>query len=139
MRATCPTHLILLDFTTRTVLCKEYKSLSFQLCNFLHSPVASSLLGPNTLLNTLFSNNLSLRSSLNVSDQVSHPYKATAKIISYETKYQDDTFYGASAAPTPEVRTFSVLELIMGRNAKFMKIRQSVTLNRQFQTHIMTP
>jgi hypothetical protein len=40
-----------------------------------------SLLGPNTLLNTLFSNTLSLRSSLNVRDQVSHPYKATGKII----------------------------------------------------------
>jgi hypothetical protein len=37
--------------------------------------VTSSLLGPNTLLNTLVSNTLSLRSSLNVSDQVSHPYK----------------------------------------------------------------
>ena len=44
------------------------------LCNFLHSPVTSSLLDPNTLLNTLFSNTVSLRSSLNVSDQVSHPY-----------------------------------------------------------------
>jgi hypothetical protein len=33
-----------------------------------------SLLGPNILLNTLFSNTLSLRSSLNVSDQVSHSY-----------------------------------------------------------------
>src|SRR5215475_4379829 len=32
-------------------------------------------LSPNTLLSTLFSNTLSLRSSLNVSDQVSHPYK----------------------------------------------------------------
>jgi len=31
-------------------------------CNFLHSPVTSSLLGPNTLLNTLFSDTLSLRS-----------------------------------------------------------------------------
>jgi hypothetical protein len=30
---------------------------------------------PNTPLNTLFTNTLSLRSSLNVSDQVSHPYK----------------------------------------------------------------
>jgi hypothetical protein len=38
-------------------------------------------LGPNILLNTLFSNTLSLRSSLNVSDQVSHPYKTTRKII----------------------------------------------------------
>ena len=43
--------------------------------------VTSSLLGPNILLNTLFSNTLSLRSCLNVSDQVSHPYKTTRKII----------------------------------------------------------
>ena len=28
IRATCPTHLILLDFTTRTILGKEYRSLS---------------------------------------------------------------------------------------------------------------
>jgi hypothetical protein len=38
------------------------------------------LLGPNILHNTLFSNTLSLRSPLNVSDQVSHPY-TTGKII----------------------------------------------------------
>jgi hypothetical protein len=33
-----------------------------------------SLFGPNILLSTLFSNTLSLCSSLNVSGQVSHPY-----------------------------------------------------------------
>jgi hypothetical protein len=44
------------------------------------SPVTSSPLGPN-ILNTLFSNTLSLSSYLNVSDQVSHPYTTTAKII----------------------------------------------------------
>jgi hypothetical protein len=32
---------------------KEYRSFSSSLCNFLHSPVTSSLLGPNTILNTL--------------------------------------------------------------------------------------
>jgi len=80
IRATCPAHLIRLDFTTRTILGKEYRSFSSSLCSFFHSPVTSSLLGPNTLLNTLFSNTLSLRSSLNVSDQVSHPYKTTGKI-----------------------------------------------------------
>jgi hypothetical protein len=33
------------------------------------------------LLNTLFSNTLSLCSSLNIRDQVSHPYRTTGKII----------------------------------------------------------
>jgi hypothetical protein len=34
---------------------------------------------PNILLSTLLSNTLSLCSSLNVRDQVSHPYKTTGK------------------------------------------------------------
>ena len=78
IRATCPAHLILLDFITRTKLSEEYRSLGSSLCSFLHSPITSFHLGPNILLNTLFSNTLSPRSSLNVSDQVSHPYKTTA-------------------------------------------------------------
>jgi hypothetical protein len=41
--------------------------------HFLHSPFASSILRPNILLSTLFSKTLSLRSFLNVKDQVSHP------------------------------------------------------------------
>ena len=80
-RATCPAHLILLDFITRTMLGEECRSFSSSLCNLLNSTVTSSLLGPNTLLNTLFSNTLSFLSSPNVSDQVSHPYKTTGKII----------------------------------------------------------
>ena len=66
IRATCPAHLILLDFITRTLLDEEYKSFSSSLCNLLYSPVTSSLLGPNILLNTMFSNNLSFLSFLNV-------------------------------------------------------------------------
>ena len=58
-----------------------YKSFSSSLCSLLHSPVTSSLLGPNILLNTMFSNTLSFLSSRNVNEQVSHPYQTTGKII----------------------------------------------------------
>ena len=61
----------------RIILGEECRTLSSSSCTFLHSPVNSSLLRPNILLNTLFSNTLSLCSSLNVSDQVSHQYKTT--------------------------------------------------------------
>jgi hypothetical protein len=44
---------------TQIIFGDEYRSLSSSLCSLLHSPVFSSILGPNILLNTLFSNNLS--------------------------------------------------------------------------------
>ena len=56
IRATCPAHLILLYFITRTILGEEYRSFSSSLCSLLHSPVTSSLPGPNILLSTTFSN-----------------------------------------------------------------------------------
>jgi len=66
--ATCTAHLILLDFITRTILGEQYRSLSSSLCSFLHSPVTSSIL--DQIFSTPFSNTLSLRSTLKVSDQV---------------------------------------------------------------------
>ena len=56
IHATCPAYLILLDFITRTILGEQYRSFSSSLCNLLHSSVTSSFLGPNILLNTMFSN-----------------------------------------------------------------------------------
>ena len=68
---------------------EEYKSFTSSLCNLLHSPVT---LGPNILLNSMFSNILSFLSSRNVSDQASHPYKTTGKIIVLY-KYTEDKLY----------------------------------------------
>jgi uncharacterized membrane protein len=60
---------------------EDYRLLSYSLCSFLHCPVTLCLLGPNILLSTLLSNTFSLCSSLNVSDQVSHPHKTTGTVM----------------------------------------------------------
>ena len=87
IRATCPAHLILLDFITRTVLGEEYRPFSSSLCNLLHSPITSSLLDPNILFNTIFSDTLSFLSSLAVSDQASHPYKKTRNNLNFLDRF----------------------------------------------------
>ena len=66
--ATCPAHLILLNLCTQIIVGMDYSSLSSSLWNLLHFHVTSSLLGPIILFSTLFSNTLSIHTSLNVSD-----------------------------------------------------------------------
>jgi hypothetical protein len=73
MRATCPTHLTLLDLITLTILDEEYRLCGSSLCNSLHDP-SSPLLDPNIYLNTLFSKTLRVR------DKVPRPYNTTVKI-----------------------------------------------------------
>ena len=66
-------HLILLDLINRIIFCKEFKSLSSTLYSFINSPVSSSLLGQYSPQHPILQP-LSLRSSLNMSDQVTYPY-----------------------------------------------------------------
>jgi hypothetical protein len=73
--------IILIYLIIQIIRYEEYKLCSSALCCFLQPPVTSSLLCPNILLGTLFSNTHSLCSSLNVRHQDSHPYTTTYKII----------------------------------------------------------
>ena len=59
VHTTCPAHLILLDFITRTVFGEQYRSFSSSLCSFLHSSVISSLVGPNILKHVYYVNRAS--------------------------------------------------------------------------------
>jgi hypothetical protein len=58
---------------------EEYKLRRSLQWNYLHPRNTSFLLDPN-ILDTLFSNTLNLCSSLNVRDQVPHPYRTTCKV-----------------------------------------------------------
>jgi hypothetical protein len=67
--------------TSSLIVGEEHKLRNPSLCCFLQPHVTSSLLDPNIFLSTLFSNTHYWSSSLNVRDQVSHPYRISDKII----------------------------------------------------------
>ena len=70
IRATCLAYLFLLHSVTRITLGELYRSLCSSLGSLLHSPVTSSLLGPNIFLTTPFSKTLGPFSSLKVRAQL---------------------------------------------------------------------
>jgi hypothetical protein len=81
IRATYPALLILLGLIILIVLDEGYKLWSFSVCSFLQLSITSSLFNLNVLLSNLFSDTLSLCSSLKARDQVLHTYRTTGKII----------------------------------------------------------
>ena len=77
----CETSRSSLSARPNRIFGEEYRLWNSSLCSLLRFPVTSSLLSPDILFSTLFSNTLCLCSSLNVSDRVPHPYKTTDTII----------------------------------------------------------
>jgi hypothetical protein len=57
IRATHPIPYIFLFLMTR-IISDEYKSWSCSLCDFIHPPITSSVIGPSIFLSTLFPNTL---------------------------------------------------------------------------------
>jgi len=82
LRATCPSHLHLLEFITRIILHggSDHKAPRYVLF-LLQSPVASVSLSPRSSVTPCSRYIRSLHSSLNVRDHVSHPYTSTGEII----------------------------------------------------------
>ena len=77
IHATCPTHLILLDFITWIILGGEYISWSSSLCSF---PILSYFLAPNIPLSIPFWNSPSLCPSPKVKTSNFTPYQQQAKL-----------------------------------------------------------
>ena len=90
IRATCPAHLILLGFITRTILGEEYRPFSSALCNLLHSPGTSSLLGEIIegeiifVLITYMNCRLKSKSNLNASFMILDHQRRNASLYDHE-------------------------------------------------------
>ena len=109
IRATCPAHLILLDFITRTILDEEYRPFSSSLCSLLHSPVTSSLLGPkNISFNAIkYENNLnnkfkiSVLSSLRIHTPSETNYRNIVALLSLYNYFSSRLIYTYFNSKTP--------------------------------------
>ena len=75
-------HLIIFLLISITIFGQQYKSRSPSLCSFHHSPVTSSVWGPNISPRTLFSNTPSLYVFPPIArDEDPHPYETSGTVV----------------------------------------------------------
>jgi hypothetical protein len=82
---------------------KVYKLWSSSLCSLFQLLLTLSLLGPNILLNTLYSYTHNLCSSLSVREQVSHPCKRKVELSLCLTKHYTMKTYWGSGGMAPRI------------------------------------
>ena len=81
IRSIFPANLIILNLITRTIIGKDYRSLSFSLCSFLQYPCYLIPLRPKYLPQHPIFKHHQPRPSLNISDQDSYPHKTKDETI----------------------------------------------------------
>ena len=133
----------LLIFITRTMFGVQYRSVSSSLCIFLNFHVTSSLSAPNIHLSTPFWNPHSVRPFLNVSDQVSHPYR-TAQLqfcISQSLNFWISNRKMKVTAPNESNEPLTKKALYLYIYSKFFQIRSAVpeTVNQAYVTNVLSP
>jgi len=91
MRAKLSATIILLDLINRKIFSDLYRSLSFPIYSFPHSPLHSSLSGPNIPLSTTFTNTLSLHYFPQWQQQKASLQLCVASFLYFwEGKFQDE-------------------------------------------------